>query len=247
MCYLTAHLCWNHCSWEVPYPGTYIIFCNMNLPQRSDKLKEFYPFKVEQGIPWWSSGWICASIAGAQFQTLVGKLRSHMPLKKEQYHTPIFLVFKMQIIKFPGGSDGKESVCNIGDPGLQSPGLGRSPGAGNGYSLQYSCLENPKDRGAWQAMAMSLQRVRHNWVTNTPSPVVKTVIPLQGHSFNPWWGTKIPHAIKKKKKVEQYQTPIFFLSLQNADYQVLHEFVCNFLLFVVHAQVHLYCISVDQF
>ena len=53
--------------------------------------------------------------------------------------------------------------------------------------------------------------------------------------------------LKKKKKVEQYQTPIFFLSLQNADYQVLHEFVCNFLLFVVHAQVHLYCISVDQF
>ena len=40
---------------------------------------------------------------------------------------------------FPGGSEGKESVCNVGDLGL-IPGLGRSPGEGNGYPLQYSCL-----------------------------------------------------------------------------------------------------------
>ena len=51
---------------------------------------------------------------------------------------------------FPGGSDGKESACNSGDPG-SILGSGRSPGEGNGYSLQYSCLENPMDRGAWQA------------------------------------------------------------------------------------------------
>ena len=49
---------------------------------------------------------------------------------------------------FPGGSDGKESACNAGDPG-SIPGLGKSPGEGNGYPLQHSCLENPKDRGAW--------------------------------------------------------------------------------------------------
>ena len=49
---------------------------------------------------------------------------------------------------FPGGSDGKESVYNAGDLGL-IPGLGRSPGEGNGNPLQYSCLENPMDRGAW--------------------------------------------------------------------------------------------------
>ena len=48
------------------------------------------------------------------------------------------------------GSDGKESTYNAGDPGL-IPGLGRSPGEGNGYSLQYSCLEKSMDRGAWQA------------------------------------------------------------------------------------------------
>ena len=42
---------------------------------------------------------------------------------------------------FPAGSDGKESACNAGDPGL-IPGLGRFPGEGNRYPLQYSCLEN---------------------------------------------------------------------------------------------------------
>ena len=49
----------------------------------------------------------------------------------------------------PGGSDGKESVCNAGDPS-SIPGLGRSPGEGNGNPFQYSCLENPMDRGAWR-------------------------------------------------------------------------------------------------
>ena len=51
---------------------------------------------------------------------------------------------------FPGGSDGKESACNAGDLG-SIPGSGRSPGKRNGYLLQYSCLENLMDRGAWQA------------------------------------------------------------------------------------------------
>ena len=51
---------------------------------------------------------------------------------------------------FPGGSEVKASACNAGDLGL-IPGLGRSPGEGNGNPLQYSCLENPMDRGAWWA------------------------------------------------------------------------------------------------
>ena len=50
---------------------------------------------------------------------------------------------------FPGSSDNKESACNAGDPGW-IPGLGRSPGGGNGNPLQYSSLENPISRGAWQ-------------------------------------------------------------------------------------------------
>ena len=51
-------------------------------------------------------------------------------------------------LDFPGGSDGKASVYNVGDPG-SIPGSGRSPGEGNGNPLQYYGLENPMDRGAW--------------------------------------------------------------------------------------------------
>ena len=51
---------------------------------------------------------------------------------------------------FPGSLDGKESASNAGDPS-SIPGSGRSPGEGHGNPLQYSCLENPMDRGAWQA------------------------------------------------------------------------------------------------
>ena len=50
---------------------------------------------------------------------------------------------------FPGGLDGKESACNAGDTGL-IPGSGRSPGGGNSNPLQYSCLGNPMNRGAWR-------------------------------------------------------------------------------------------------
>ena len=52
---------------------------------------------------------------------------------------------------FSGSSDGKDSACNVGDLG-SIPGLGRSPGEGNGYPLQYSGLENSMNRGAWQAI-----------------------------------------------------------------------------------------------
>ena len=48
------------------------------------------------------------------------------------------------------GSDGKEPACNPGDPGL-TPGLGKSPGEGNGNPLEYSCLENSVGRGTWWA------------------------------------------------------------------------------------------------
>ena len=59
-------------------------------------------------------------------------------------------ITKNWTFSFPDSSVGKEFACNAGD--LSSiPGLGRSPGEGNGNPLQYSCLENPKDRGAWQA------------------------------------------------------------------------------------------------
>ena len=62
----------------------------------------------------------------------------------------LFLVFRNlhTVFHFPGGADGKASVYNVGDSG-SIPGLGRSPGEGNGNPLQYYCLENPMDRGAW--------------------------------------------------------------------------------------------------
>ena len=59
-----------------------------------------------------------------------------------------FLVFKRYKWDFPGGSDGETSACNAGDLNL-IPGSGRSPGEGNGNPLQYSCLENSMDGGAW--------------------------------------------------------------------------------------------------
>ena len=59
---------------------------------------------------------------------------------------------------YPGGSDGKESACNA-DLGL-IPGLGRTPEEGHGNPLQYSCLENPMDRGAWWAIVHEVAKSR---------------------------------------------------------------------------------------
>ena len=79
---------------------------------------------------------------------LVKEIRTH---RLTQRHT--------LMVGFPGGSDGKESACSAGDLG-SIPGLGRSPGEGNGHPLQYFCLENPMDRAAWQA---PVHRVPKNW------------------------------------------------------------------------------------
>ena len=68
------------------------------------------------------------------------------PLK----HSENEYIFTVVFEGVPGGSDGKESTCNAGDLGL-IPGLGSSPGEKNAYPLQYSCLENPTNRGFWWA------------------------------------------------------------------------------------------------
>ena len=62
-------------------------------------------------------------------------------------------------LSFPCGSDGKESACNVGDPGL-IPRSGRSPGEGNGNPLQQSYLENPMDGGAW---CFTVHGVTNSW------------------------------------------------------------------------------------
>ena len=72
-------------------------------------------------------------------------------------------------------SVGKESKCNAGDQG-SVPGLGRSPREGSGNPLQYSCLKNPVDRGAWQATVHGVTRVVHNLVTKPPPPYMCLII-----------------------------------------------------------------------
>ena len=64
-----------------------------------------------------------------------------------------------RFMDFPGGSDGKASAYNAGDPG-SIPGQGRSPGEGNGNPLQYSCLETPMDGGTWQATVHGVAKSR---------------------------------------------------------------------------------------
>ena len=69
---------------------------------------------------------------------------------------------------FLHSSVGKESACSAEDPGL-IPGSERSPGGGNGNPLQFSCLENPMDSGAWQATGHGVARVGHDLVTKPSS------------------------------------------------------------------------------
>ena len=66
---------------------------------------------------------------------------------------------RREVLAFLRGSDGKKSACNAGDLG-SIPGLGRFPGEGNGCPLQYSCLENPMDKGAWR---VTVHGVTKSW------------------------------------------------------------------------------------
>ena len=84
---------------------------------------------------------------------------------------------------FPRGLGGKESACNPGDL-CSIPGLGRSPGEGNGNPLQYSCLENPVERGAWWATVMGLQRVRHDQHFHLFPPFISIVFSVSFFRFS---------------------------------------------------------------
>ena len=75
-----------------------------------------------------------------------------------------FIVQLKQGRGFPGGSDSKQSACNVRDLDL-IPGLGRSPGEGNGDPLQYSHLENSMDRGAWWAIVHEVTKSQ-TWLSN---------------------------------------------------------------------------------
>ena len=94
---------------------------------------------------------------------LLSSIRSHWRGWNNQSY-----LFKRSFSKvgFPGSSDGKVSACNVGDPG-SIPGLGRSPGEGNGNPLQYSYLENSMDRGAWWAAVHVVAQIR-TWLSMHP-------------------------------------------------------------------------------
>ena len=99
---------------------------------------------------------------------------------------------------FPGGSDDKGSVCNVRDPG-SIPGLGRYPGEGNGSPLQYSCLENPMDRGAWQATVHRVTQSQQDrsylathiiWLLQPVSPFRSFALFLKPHFLHLWNGNR---------------------------------------------------------
>ena len=83
--------------------------------------------------------------------------------------TTILMVLNIGV-GFPGDSDGKEPACNSGDPD-SIPGLGRSPGKGNGNPLQYSCLDNPMDRGAWLSTVHGVAK-SWTWLSNQHTQIL---------------------------------------------------------------------------
>ena len=131
---------------------------------------------------------------------------------------------------FCGGWDGKESDCNAGDPG-SIPGLGIFPGGGNGNPLQYTCLENPMDGGAWQStihgVAKSQTRL-HYYTTwdpmdcSTPGFPVHHHLPELAQTHFHWVGD----AIQPSYSLLSPSRPAFNLSQHQAVFQwvsCLHE------------------------
>ena len=123
---------------------------------RSEYTGKQFRWRVKESLLWRSD--ICISIPPPPPSSF--NLASFPPLEIFDVSTWI-LVFK----GFPGGAEIKASGCNVGDLG-SIPESGRSPGERKGNPFQYSCLENPTDRGAWWATVHRLQRVRHDWATS---------------------------------------------------------------------------------
>ena len=92
---------------------------------------------------------------------------------------------------FPGGSNGKESACNAEDAG-SILGSERSPGEGNGNPVQYSCLENPMDREAWQATVHGVTKswLLHNMTYICPLPLEPPSPPIPSYLSRSSQGTR---------------------------------------------------------
>ena len=101
----------------------------------------------------------------------------------------MFLILVKLLSGFPGGSEGTASACSAGDLGL-IPGLGRSPGEGNGTPLQYSCLENPKNRGAWWATVHGVAK-SWTWLSDEAQNTAHTqFLPLTSQTAQ--WSKNMP-------------------------------------------------------
>ena len=109
----------------------------------------------------WNSSTRIPSPPLALFVVILPKahLTSHSTMSGSRWViTPPWLCGSLgSFLCFPRGSDGKESSCNVGDPGL-IPGSGRSPGEGNGNTFQYPCLENSMDGEAWPATVLGVAK-----------------------------------------------------------------------------------------
>ena len=91
--------------------------------------------------------------------SIILELKEPTPVRWRFAQGQVFHLCLINVV-LPGSSDGKESTCNVGDPS-SIPESGRSPGKGNGSTLQYSCLENPRDRGVHGVAKSQTQLTDH--------------------------------------------------------------------------------------
>ena len=139
-----------------------------------------------------SRSWVLYQLEGENMwglykkNTLFIKIKKH---KKNRFHfrrsssvTLNLWTTDSMIMGLSGGSDGKASVHNVGDPGLV-PELGRSPGEGNCNPLQYSCLENPMEAGAWQATVYGVTKSQ-TWLSNFTFTFIPWIKIVWAYNFN---------------------------------------------------------------
>ena len=114
-------------------------------------------------------------------------------LVQQLHRKSLALTGTREVMGFPGGSNSEESACNVGDLG-SIPGLGKSLGEGYSNPLQYSCLENPMDRGAWWATVHEVSKSRtwlsaaaqHTWRGRYSWPSISQ-LPIHGWLTLPMW------------------------------------------------------------